>query len=157
VDTIILTRSSNAVTRPSLSPRQPHPSCRSVRSFLDVNNSHTLPLRVFLARPPHRIPPVFSLLSTAFALVYVCGLGRPALFWVALRYYGISDFSRPSFLSPPLFGLLLSRALRRIDGFNRITRYPMQRTRGGIYIQVATWVMRWMNNISTLSTILTVI
>lgn len=35
----------------------------------------------------------FSLLSTAFALVYIYGLGWPALLWVALRYYGLGEWS----------------------------------------------------------------
>jgi len=35
----------------------------------------------------------FSLLSTAFALVYAYGLGWPALLWVALRYYGLGEWS----------------------------------------------------------------
>ena len=35
----------------------------------------------------------FSLLSTAFALVYVYGLAWPALLWVALRYYGLGEWS----------------------------------------------------------------
>jgi hypothetical protein len=35
----------------------------------------------------------FSLLSTAFALVYAYSLGWPALLWVALRYYGLGEWS----------------------------------------------------------------
>ena len=35
----------------------------------------------------------FSLLSTAFALVYIYGLAWPALLWVALRYYGLGEWS----------------------------------------------------------------
>ena len=35
----------------------------------------------------------FGLLSTAFALVYAYGLGWPALLWVALRYYGLGEWS----------------------------------------------------------------
>ena len=35
----------------------------------------------------------FSLLSTAFALVYAYGLGWPALLWVGLRYYGLGEWS----------------------------------------------------------------
>jgi len=35
----------------------------------------------------------FSLLSSAFALVYIYGLAWPALLWVALRYYGLGEWS----------------------------------------------------------------
>jgi len=35
----------------------------------------------------------FTLLSTAFALIYAYGLGWPALLWVALRYYGLGEWS----------------------------------------------------------------
>ena len=35
----------------------------------------------------------FSLMSTAFVLVYAYGLGWPALLWVALRYYGLGEWS----------------------------------------------------------------
>ena len=44
-------------------------------------------------------PPLVSIIpfrsqaETAFALVYAYGLGWPALIWVALRYYGLEEWS----------------------------------------------------------------
>ena len=83
---------------PSL--RSPDSGRGPIRSFLDPNNSHILPLRFFLSRPLHRVylsdEPIdydFSLLSTAFALVYAYGLGWPAPLWVALRYYGLGEWN----------------------------------------------------------------
>ena len=80
--------------------RSPDSGRGHIRPFLDPNSSRILPLRFsslahsivsYLSDEP--IDYDFSLLSTAFALVYAYGLGWPALLWVALRYYGLGEWN----------------------------------------------------------------